>query len=185
MRNIFLSLLLLTGTSVLLSAQTPANDNSSNTVVKWYTMTEAIRLNEKAPRKLFIDLYTDWCGWCKTLDKKTFSDPAVAAYLNANYYPVKFNPETTKEAITFGGNTFHYNPQYRAHELAIALMQGKMSYPSMAYINEGMQLLSTVPGYQGPEDILPLLVYFAKDYYKTIGWEDFQKQWPQLKKSSL
>ncbi|MFP4556888.1 MAG: thioredoxin family protein [Bacteroidales bacterium] len=143
-------------------------------VVNWYTFEEAIELNKKEPRKIFIDLYTDWCSWCKVMDEKTFSHPDIAEYLNNNFYPVKFNAETD-EKIEFQGRVFEKSGSGRRspHDLAAALLQGKMSYPSVAYLDESSQLLTAVPGYMTPSQMEPILVFFGEDHYKTTGWEDF------------
>ena len=143
--------------------------------VKWYTFEEAVELSKKNPKKLFIDVYTDWCGWCKEMDRKTFSHPVIARYLNEHYYAVKFNAESTKP-IEFAGNTFvnEGGAPRNPHQLAIALLQGKMSYPSVAYMNEDLQLLTAVPGYYTPDQIEPILNYFASDHYKNMAWTDFQ-----------
>lgn len=150
--------------------------------VKWYSMDEVLGLASKNPKKIFIDVYTDWCGWCKVMDRQTFADPRVIAYLTAHFYPVKFNAEQ-KTPVTFGDKTFNFMPEYRANELAIALLQGKMSYPTTVYMNADGQLLSVVPGYQQADGILPILVFFAEDYYTKISWEDFTKDiWPARQK---
>lgn len=73
----------------------PVNSN-----IKWYSPEEAYELNKTAPKPFFIDVYTDWCGWCKRMDATTFKDPTIAQYLNAYYYPVKFNAEV-KDTINF------------------------------------------------------------------------------------
>jgi thioredoxin-related protein len=144
--------------------------------VKWYTIEEAIELNKEEPKKIMIDVYTDWCGWCKKMDKTTFGHPVIAKFLNKNYYPVKFNAESTKP-VTFGGQTFvNENTGPRStHQFAIALLQGKLSYPSIAYLNENLELLAAVPGYQTPERIEPLLNYISEEKYKSITLEEYQK----------
>ncbi len=53
--------------------------------VKWYSFEQAVKLNKQNPKKIFIDVYTDWCGWCKRMDKVTFSNPVIAKYLNKYY----------------------------------------------------------------------------------------------------
>lgn len=149
------------------------NDNEE---VKWYTFEEAVELNKTNPKKIFIDVYTDWCSWCKVMDKKTFSHPTIAAYLNKYFYPVKFNAES-KAPITFQGILFENNGSGNRspHELAAALLQGKMSYPSVAYMDEENKLLTAVPGYYPPEQMEPILKYFGGNHYKTTPWEEYSK----------
>ncbi|MDD3634996.1 MAG: DUF255 domain-containing protein [Bacteroidales bacterium] len=155
------------------TAQPPKNPASG---VKWYTFEEAVKLNETNPKKIFIDVYTDWCCWCKVMDQKTFSHPEIAAYLNKYYYPVKFNAEST-EPIKFKDVVFENTGKgsRSPHQLAAALLQGKMSYPSVAYLDENNQLLTAVPGYYSPAQIEPILVFFAEDHYKTKTWEVFNQ----------
>ena len=160
----------------------PKTDETTDVVLKWYKMDEVLELTAKAPKKILIDVYTDWCGWCKVMDKQTFADPKIAAYLNKYFYAVKFNAEE-KTPVSFGGKTYNFIPEYRSNELAIALLQGKMSYPNIVYMDEKGQLLSAVPGFQKPEAILPILVFFGEGYYNTVNWEDFAKDvWPAKQK---
>jgi len=177
MRKLFIGIL-IAATALTANAQT---NNQQKPAVKWYTMEEAQALNAKAPRKIFVDLYTDWCGWCKVLDNNTFSNPEIIHYLNTYFYPVKFNGEG-KEPTVFNGQTFNFNAQHKCHDLAIAIMQGKMSYPSMALINEKLQLFTVLQGYLPPEDLQPILVFFAQNYFEKMNWQEFQEQWPKIKK---
>jgi len=179
MRKIFLCFLVCTA-ALTTKAQTIANAPSTS-AVKWYTIEEAQALNAKAPRKFFIDMYTDWCGWCKVMDNKTFSQPDIAQYLNTYFYPVKFDAEGKAPAI-FADQTFNYNAQYRCHELAATLMQGKMNYPTVVFLYENLHLLTIVPGYLAPENLRPILVFFAQNHYQNMSWEDFLKQWPDILK---
>jgi len=114
-----------------ISAPSPSISNVDPTIevvapaeeIRWYTWAEAAELSKTAPKKIFIDLYTDWCGWCKKMDKSTFVDPSVVKYLNENFYPVKFNAER-KDAIVFNETTFEYIKSGRrgVHQLAYALL---------------------------------------------------------------
>ena len=61
--------------------------------IKWMSFDEAIALQKENPKPIFMDVYTDWCGPCKMLDKNTFQTKEVSEYINANYYAVKFNGE--------------------------------------------------------------------------------------------
>lgn len=150
---------------------------TQETKVKWYTFEQAVELNKTNQRKIFIDVYTDWCGWCKKMDASTFTNPEIAKILNEHYYAVKLDAETT-DTISFAGREF-INEGTRSrspHQLAIALLQGKMSYPSVAYLNEQNQLLTAVPGYYTPERLEPILRFFAEDAYKTQSFEEYSKK---------
>lgn len=153
-----------------------AYSQKENTEVKWYSFEEAVELNKTKPKKIFIDVYTDWCSWCKVMDQKTFSHPEIASYLNQYFYPVKFNAES-KAPITFQGIVFENSGQGRRspHELAAALLQGKMSYPSVAYLDEENRLLTSVPGYYPPDKMEPILKFFGGNHYKTTTWDKFSE----------
>jgi thioredoxin-related protein len=144
--------------------------------VNWITIEEAEKLNSREPRKIMVDVYTDWCGWCKKMDRETFTHPVIAEIISKNYYAVKLNAES-REEITFNGTTYKFVPQGSRgyHELAAGLLNGRMSYPSIAYLNEKLQLLGAVPGYMTPDRIEPLLNYIAEDKFIIQSLEDYQK----------
>jgi len=145
--------------------------------VNWLSIEQALKKQEKEPRKIFIDVYTDWCGWCKKMESTTFSHPVIAKYLNDKYYAVKFNAEY-KDSIVFQGKTFtNQNPNAarNAHDLAVALLQGKMGYPSVVFIDEKSNVITSVSGYQQPQGLEPILSFFLLDAHLTTSWEDFQK----------
>ena len=147
--------------------------------VKWLSWDEAAKLaeTEKNPKKIFIDVYTDWCGWCKKMDKDTFQNAEVAEYMSKNYYMVKLDGEG-KEPIVFKGKTFKFVPSGRNgyHEFAAALMQGKMSYPTTIFLDEKMNMLSPVPGYQKPEPFLKIAKYFGDNIHKEKDWNTYDSE---------
>lgn len=156
--------------------------------VKWYSIEEAIALQAKTPKKIFVDVYAKWCGPCKMMDRYTFSHPAVAGYLNKNFYPVKFDAEQL-EPVTINGKTYILRTEYAdqrspgIHEYAIALLLSdenrQIGYPSTVYLNEKGEKIQTLSGYQQPQIISPILVFFAENYYAKMPWEDYEKNvWP-------
>lgn len=145
-------------------------------ILKWYTWEEAVELNKTKPKKLFIDVYTDWCGWCKKMDKSTFSDPAVAAYLAENFYPVKLNAEQKAE-IKFAGETFKFmegeGGRGGVHTLAYSLLEGQMGYPAFVYLNEKFERIMISPGYKEAPAMLKELKFTAEEHYNKTSWDEY------------
>ncbi len=143
--------------------------------VKWYTWEEAVAANKTNKKKFIVDIYTDWCGWCKVMDKKTFSQKKVAQYINANFYPVKLNAEQ-RESIIFQNKELKYHATGRRgiHELAYSLLNGKMSYPSIVYLNADFERILISPGFKKPKEMIKELSFVAEEKYKEMTWQDYQ-----------
>ena len=142
---------------VILNVQVFAQEHT----VKWMTWEEAIEANKTTKKKIFIDLYTDWCGWCKVMDRNVFQDSTVAAYMNEHFYCVKFNAESKKD-IQYQNVVFKYKPEYKAHDLAVSLLNGEMSYPSLVFLSEKEQRLTVIKGYQEKDVFLKNLKIVAE-----------------------
>ncbi len=160
-------------TKFLSKPQTAQTAQTAQTV-KWYTIEEAMALAAKKPRPIMIDMYTDWCGWCKRLDADTFSNKGIAKYLNENFYSVKFNAEQ-KGNVNFLGKV--YKNSGRAHDLAMELSGGELSYPMLVYLKADGTVISPVPGYVDPKGLEPILHYIAEELYeKKVDFGEYSKK---------
>ncbi len=148
----------------------------SSSTVHWITFEEAVEKSKVTKRPIFIDVYTDWCGWCKVMDKNTFSDPAVAKLLNENFYPVKFNAEQ-REEIVFDNHTFKYVENGRYHQLAAALLNNKLSYPTVVFLDEDFKMIQPLPGYKKAPEFYPIAQFIGEGHYKSVNWEEWQKSY--------
>lgn len=136
--------------------------------IRWFTLEEAIEQNSKEPRKFMVDVYTDWCGWCKRMDATTFSDGAIAAYVNTHFYPVKFNAEM-KDSLTLGDRTYYFidNGRRGYHEVAAILTKGRLSYPTIVYLDEELRHINVEPGYKTAAQLTEKLIYYKEEKYKA------------------
>jgi thioredoxin-related protein len=154
----------------------PASTDAKANELRWYTWTEASELQKTKPKKMFIDVYTDWCGWCKRMDKNTFSDAEVSAYLQENFYPIKLNAEQ-REDIVFGRDTFKYVTMDNGrgvHTLAYSLLDGRLGYPSVVFLDEQYRRIMISPGYKEVPDIMKELKFAAEEHYDSTSWEAYK-----------
>ncbi len=182
MKKVFLlSSLILTAIAiysftVFNQKETPSTSTAVETeAVKWYTFEQAVELNKTKPKKFVIDCYTSWCGWCKVMDKQTFTDKKIAAYMNEYFYPVKFDAEQKAE-LTFNGQKFPFVDQGNGrgyHSFAAALLDNQMSYPTLVYLTEKFERPMISPGFKEPKDLIKELQYVAGEHFRTTAWKDY------------
>jgi len=166
-----LTVAIIVGAMVFLYAAKPVNKVEK---LQWMTLQEAKEAMLKEKRPLLIDLYTDWCGWCKVMDRKTYTNAKVIAYVQQHFYPVKLNAET-RETITWNEKQYNFNSSNRTNDFAIFLTYGRLSYPTTVIIppdNSGPQ---PVPGYLEPKDLELIVRYFGEGKYGKQPFEDYQK----------
>ncbi len=165
MKKLFFLLVVLLITNTL-KAQSKVEDSP----IKWYSITEAEKLDSAEHRPFLIDVYTDWCGWCKRMMATTFANKQLAKYINANFYPVRLDAET-KDTIEFRG--INWVSDGRTNDLAKYLLGGRMSYPTIVYIDRDINILP-VPGYMTIKDIEPILIYFSENVSRNASLDDFR-----------
>ncbi|MEL7220889.1 MAG: DUF255 domain-containing protein [Bacteroidota bacterium] len=148
--------------------------------INWLTWEEAAKIIESGnnSKKVFVDVYTDWCGWCKRMDRDTFNHPDVAKYMNENYLMVKLDAHQ-KEDILYKGTTFKLQeaqPGQRGyHELAIALLNGKMSFPTVIFLNEKLEILTPIASYLKPDIFYKIASFYGENEFEDKSWEDYSK----------
>lgn len=109
--------------------------------VKWMNFNEGYKLAKKSGKIMLIDVYTDWCGWCKRMDRDTYAKPEIAGLINQDYIAIKFNPEV-------GGTYTFEGKEYNGQELAGVISNYKLSgYPTTIFYYPKTQKNNVVSGY--------------------------------------
>jgi thioredoxin-related protein len=162
--------------SCSLLLQVSFSQTEAHGLVNWLTFEEAQKKNKEVNKPFIIDIYTDWCGWCKHMIKTTYSNPGIASYINANFYPVKFDAET-KDTIEYNGKIYKpLSPQPRtAHELAIKFLGNSLSYPSTMFVTNKFEFNLLSQGYLEDKKLEPLLIFMVENAWQTCVYEEFNK----------
>lgn len=133
---------------------------------------ETAAATEKKP--MLIDLYTNWCGWCKVMDKKTYTNKDLAAYVQEKYYAVKINAES-KTAINWKGRTFNFSPEFKANEFAIYITSGRLSFPTTVIIPANGSAPQAIPGYLKPKEMELFLKYYGEHFDRRMSVDEYMK----------
>lgn len=144
------------------------------TPLVWHTYSEGAALAAKQNKKMIVDVYTDWCHWCKVMDQKTFSDPKVSEYMSKHFIAVKVNAERAEKVL-------YKKVPLSSKEFASSVLKVN-SYPSTVFFDPTETNISgPVEGYLDAPTMLKILTFFKEDQYKSKTWEQFSAEYDARK----
>ncbi len=160
--------------SILLLCTSAVNKPESKEKINWLTVEEAQEQFKSEPKPVIIDLYTNWCYWCKVMDKKTYNNKNVISYINKHFYAVKVNAET-KETIEWSNKKYFYNPQNKMNDFALYVTNGQLGFPTTIIFSQLQKEPAAIPGFMTPKEMESILKYFGEENYKTQNYMEFAK----------
>ena len=136
--------------------------------LRWNDLDRALAEAKKANKPVLVDVVTDWCGWCRRMDKTTYGDPGVRDYVARSFVPARINAEDDAKRASYQGESTTYR------EFADGFRINR--YPTTLFLAPDGRLITQVPGYVKPETFLTVLRYVAEGAYRTQTWDDFSRE---------
>ena len=115
-------------------------------------------------KAILVDVYTDWCGWCKKMDKEVFADPAVSEILASRFATAKVNGES-RESFTFKGQ--------KTDGVGIARSFGVRGYPAIIFLDSKGEMLTMIPGFMDAQKFLPVVLFIGNKEYEKMEWDAY------------
>jgi thioredoxin-related protein len=137
---------------------------ASESNLNWRSFNEGIAEAKKSNKKVLIDVYTDWCSWCKKMDSQVYGNKDIAEYLTNRYVVIKLNAESDKKLT-------YKNQNYTERELAAAF--GISGYPSTLFLKSDSEPITIYPGFADAQKFKSVLSFIAEDHYLTTKYEDY------------
>ncbi|MCX6135784.1 MAG: DUF255 domain-containing protein [Ignavibacteriales bacterium] len=158
--------LVAVGVTVFLTS--PGDGTAEGTgagIVTWHSFDEGVALARKENKKIFIDVYTDWCVWCKKMDKEVYTNGTVGQTMTSNFIAVKLNAESQK-GVTFDGTAMT--------EASLAGTMEVTGYPTVVFLDPTAKPITKISGYMEPKEFTSLLRFIGEDHYKTTSFKDYK-----------
>jgi thioredoxin-related protein len=146
----------------LFSSNCTAGDAKQD--LEWKKFELALAEAGKTNKKVLVDVYTDWCGWCKKMDASTYADKGIASYLNRNYVVVKLNAESASKLMYRGR-------EYTEREFASEF--GVRGYPSTIFLTAKGEPITIYPGFADPVKFQKVLSFIGEDHYEKMKFEEY------------
>ena len=175
MRKVIPFLLFIIGAWMISSFNEPAKEK-----INWINMRQLNELYYDNPKPILVDVYTDWCGWCKEMDRTTYANGKLAAYINKYYYAVKLNAESP-DSMLFNKKSYGYDSRNKSNELAAFLLFRRMEFPTTVFLSAIDAQPAPLAGYMKAREMEAPLKYFAEGANQTKTFVEFnkgmKKQW--------
>jgi thioredoxin-related protein len=159
--SIFLAALLV------LETGTPAALAGGKNEPRWSSFDQGLADASRTGKKILVDVYTTWCGWCKKMDADTYSNANVSSYLQSHFVLVKLNAESLNQ-LTYRGE------KYSEQDFARAF--GVNGYPTILFLKPNGDPITKYPGYANAETFHDVASYIAEDYYLTKKYDEYLKE---------
>lgn len=149
----------------LTSSGDSAAEKPATAEIKWHSFDEGVALARQENKKILIDVYTDWCVWCKKMDKEVYTNGAVGQTMTSTFIAVKLNAESQK-AVTFDGTPMN--------EASLAGTMGVTGYPTVVFLDPAAKPITKISGYMEPKEFASVLRFIGEDHYKTKSFQDYK-----------
>ena len=140
--------------------------NGGGEKIQWHTFDEGVALAAKEHKKVLIDVYTDWCVWCKKMDSDVYTNEGVGKVIASNFIAVKLNAESSK-ALAYNGE--------KIDETTFARAMGVTGYPTTVFLEPGARPITKIPGFVEAKEFAQILRFIGKDHYKTKTFDEYKK----------
>jgi thioredoxin-related protein len=136
--------------------------------VNWKTFEKGLKDAAVSKKYGFVDVYTDWCGYCKLLESQTLKAPKVMEELQKNFVSIKLNAES-EEVVTYKGK------KITLRELSASW--GVEGFPTMLFLNSKGEIIGSFASFAEADLMVNLLRYISTGAReKKISFENFLKE---------
>lgn len=156
--------LLLTLLATVVAFGFSLSDDDESKEIKWLGFKEALEKGKTENKMIVVDFYTDWCSWCKVMDKKTYGNSEIIDFASKKLVLAKVNAESNEKTI-FKGKEYTYR------QLSAGF--GITGYPATVFLSPDGEFITDVSGYVPAEKFMPILEFLEGKHYQSMKYEEY------------
>lgn len=141
-----------------------AVEEANPLILNWLSYNEGLTLAEKENKYVLINFYTDWCGYCKKMDREAYSDKEIIKTISQNFVTIKINAEAESKVVENGKEIT---------ERELAKLYQVSGYPTIWFLESDRKRIAPLPGYVPPQQFKIVLNYIGEGWYKSISFEEY------------
>ena len=132
--------------------------------LNWLRFDQGLKQASENDKLIFINFYTNWCGFCRKMERETFSDKAISEYLDEHFVTVKVNGESKDAVDTPDGNL---SGRQLARSFSVR------GYPTYWFLKSNGERINYIPGYSPPDKFITVLRYIGDGHYESKSFKDY------------
>jgi thioredoxin-related protein len=136
--------------------------------LNWLSFDQAKTEAAKSNKKILVDVYTDWCKWCKKMDADTYADPKVMKYLKEKFVVAKLNAESD-DKVTYDGK--------KQTSAEFARLVGVEGFPTLLFFEPNGKVITSLSSYLDPSQMIHVAKFIGESKYEKMSFEEFEKNY--------
>ena len=145
-----------------------AGEKAAAAGVAWSELDPGLKEAHARKRPMLVDVYTDWCGWCRRMERDTYAAGEVRDYLAKSFVTVKLNAEDSKKTARYQGEDVSYRKFADGFRIT--------GYPTTLFLDQDGELITALPGYVGAPKFIYILRFIGDGHYKTKSWDAYAQE---------
>lgn len=146
-------------------AQQPVDPSPAEGIAWHPTVEAAMVAAETSGKKVIVDIFAPWCGWCARLQKEVYGSAEIQAYVADNFEMVRVNGEESEDVVAF--------KEYTLSSQMLAQALGASGYPTTVFLASDGSYVTKLPGFSEPTDFLNVLGFISSDAFLTQSFEEY------------